>query len=213
MKLIITDNDCYLLDDSYKGLLESFHSSLKALSMLPARLRVAVLSDVDQVSENVGDVYRNSGERLHNAADFAVLIGSKDLRRLKTGAVKAGMHPSQLIYVGKDVHRAVEMLKSELGPGIVVLLKGGHPKRLAQVGLALLNHNVRCVAEACNAKVASCGVCPLLDVPCNVFQNLFVRHFVHIDSRAEVNGEMPTPFPTRERQSASSLPAPAITSS
>jgi len=63
MRLITIDNDCYLLDDSYKGPLESFHASLEALSMLPARRRIAVLSEVDHISENVGDVYRNLGEQ------------------------------------------------------------------------------------------------------------------------------------------------------
>lgn len=83
------------------------------------------------------------------------------------GAVAAGMSRSQLVYVGTDIHKAIDIMKSELRPGVVFLIK-----------LALPGRDVRCNARTCNTKVSSCASCPLLDAPAAVFENPFVRRFV-----------------------------------
>ena len=161
MQLVVTSSGAHILDDSYKGPWESFKASLESLATLPADRKIAILSDLAQIRGNVGDTYRCLGARLVNTTDFVVLLGSKDLKRPVAGAVAAGMSRSQLVYVGTDIHKAIDIMKSELRPGVLVLIKGGPRKRLARIKLALLGRDVRCNARTCNTKVSSCDSCPL----------------------------------------------------
>ena len=172
--------DCgaIVLDDSHKGALESFVTSLEVLSSIPAVRRIAVLSDVDESSGRVGDLYRDLGDRVSRAADQVIFVGSQNFGKLKTGATRAGMEPSSLVYVGSSVREATEVLRAALSADTVVLLKGAGRRRLRRVTLALLNRDVRCTARNCTAKVPTCDVCPLLNRDESVFENAFIRRYV-----------------------------------
>jgi hypothetical protein len=57
---------------------------------------------------------------------------------------------------------AVELLRNELGPGDVVLIKGRNEQRLARAALALAGRTVRCRRETCDMDFVFCEQCPLL---------------------------------------------------
>ena len=187
MQLVTISDGAFVLDDSYKAPLESVQSSLVELAGLPAAHKIAVLTNVDQVTGNVGDTYRALGLQLAATADQVILVGSKDLRRLKTGAVRAGMPESKLTYVGEDVHKAIDIVREAVRPGTLVLIKGGRRRRLGRIKLALMGHDVRCRARECHAKVASCDSCRLLNAAPEVFENSLVRRFVHTRKPTALN--------------------------
>lgn len=59
---------------------------------------------------------------------------------------------------------AVELVRKDLLPGDVVLIKGRGSQRLARVALALQGRQVRCDIAACDAGAwTPCDRCPMLE--------------------------------------------------
>ncbi len=178
MEVVTLECGATIIDDSFKAPVASVHASLEILAGVPATRRIAVLGDMDEIQGRVGDFYRDLGRRVAGAADLVILVGSRDLIRLKTGATRAGMDPSCLIHPGSRIQDAIELLKVELRPGDAILIKGGSRRRLQRLTLAMLQQDVGCPARQCTAKVSSCDVCPLLNHDGSAFQNVFIRRYV-----------------------------------
>ena len=64
-----------------------------------------------------------------------------------------------------DAHEALALLRDDLGPGDVVLLKGRWQQGLARIALALAGRDVRCRADPCPFRRMLCDLCPLLERP------------------------------------------------
>ena len=58
--------------------------------------------------------------------------------------------------------RAIELVRENLQPGDVILVKGRDTQKLERVSLGLLGHTVRCDVRACDA-LTRCDACPMLD--------------------------------------------------
>ena len=168
-------NGATIICDDFKGSLESFHAAFEAFSTIPAKRRVMVLADVHEPPGLQGPMYRDLGARVAALADFVVLIGSDGLLSLRTGAVRAGMKPERVRFVGARVAPAIALLQAELRPGDVILLKGTGSRRLERLTLALSGQIVRCNVSYCKVRLIGCQSCPLVRQEPPAFENFYVR--------------------------------------
>jgi alanine racemase len=156
-------NGAWLLRDDFKGGLETFDAAFDTLAAIPARRRIIVLGDVDEVPGSAGPAYRRLGGRLAGIADHVVLIGGPWRRRYAVGAKQAGMAKDAIVDVKQDLAQATRLVQEVLGEGDVVLVKGRAEQRLARVSLALAGRPVRCTIRECHLTQFSCDVCPMLE--------------------------------------------------
>jgi UDP-N-acetylmuramoyl-tripeptide--D-alanyl-D-alanine ligase len=155
-------NGAWLLRDDFKGGLETYDAALDALAEIPARQRVVVLGEVDEIPGSAGDTYRRLGARLVDVATRVVTVGGKERRRYGVGARQAGLPAEAVIDARHDLQRAVEAAAEDLGPGDVVLVKVRNAQRLARVSLALMGRPVRCAIQECHLTTLLCDDCPML---------------------------------------------------
>jgi UDP-N-acetylmuramoyl-tripeptide--D-alanyl-D-alanine ligase len=156
------DNGAVLVCDYYKSSYETVAAALDALAEIPAKRRFVVLGEISEPPGSQGPIYRAFGERVAQIASRAIFVGH-NFQRYKAGATRAGMPASALTDVGDNVLDAVELLRHDLGPGDVVLIKGRDTQRLDRIALALAGHNVRCTIPFCGLKHTRCDRCPMLE--------------------------------------------------
>jgi UDP-N-acetylmuramoyl-tripeptide--D-alanyl-D-alanine ligase len=176
MEPVALPNGATLLEDAFKGSLETVHAALDAFRDMPARRHVVVLGDLEEVPSNRREHLRAIGRRLAPWADRVVLIGHKDHKTLVAAAVAAGAERQRFTYLGTSVHDAIALLRDELGPGDAVLVKGGGARRMERIGLALAGRAVRCPAKVCriNGALVDCATCPLLERDESVLRNRYL---------------------------------------
>lgn len=163
MELTRIANGAFVLRDHYKSSLETVETALDVLSEIPAQRRIVVLGDIEEPPGSKGPIYRALGERLGKVVSRAIFIGeSGNWRHLARGAKRAGLHQDNMIYVGKNLFKAVDLLREDLAAGDVVLVKGRAAQRLDRVSLLLSGRSVRCDIPFCNAKVR-CENCLMLE--------------------------------------------------
>ncbi|MEN9938142.1 MAG: hypothetical protein RLZZ387_4721, partial [Chloroflexota bacterium] len=141
-----------LLDDSYSAAPPSVRAALRTLAALPARRRIAVLGDVEAdhlaVEEGAGDASLPGAARLYTelgalaaaCADVVVWKGDGG-----AAAVRAALAARQGVEA-RVVHTAsaaLDALPGDLGPGDLVLVKGGAQARMERVAAGLLDAAVR----------------------------------------------------------------------
>jgi UDP-N-acetylmuramoyl-tripeptide--D-alanyl-D-alanine ligase len=153
-------NGAWLLRDEYKSPLETVHAALDVLEQIPARRRFVVLGDVAEPVGSQGPIYREIGARLARVATRVIVVGIQ-FNPLSAGARAAGMPRDAIVNARRSAAAATALLRAELEPGDVVLLKGRDTERLERVSLALTGHDVRCALVRCDAKLR-CHVCPML---------------------------------------------------
>jgi UDP-N-acetylmuramyl pentapeptide synthase len=163
MMPVVLPGGAVVLRDDFKGSLETFHAALDVLAALPARRRIAVLGEMSESPPREYAVYRELGARVAAVAERAVFIGRK-FRRYRPGAVGGGLAEDRVVRA-RDVHEAIALLRQDLGPGDVVLLKGRWQQRLARIAFALAGREVRCRADPCPFRRMLCDLCPLLERP------------------------------------------------
>ncbi len=150
-----------VLRDDYKSTVETIHVALDTLARIPARRRIAVLGDIDMPPPPERPHYRSVGQHVAQVADRAVFAGQK-FDRYRSGARAGGMRTEHMYYV-KTVHEAIDVLRDQVGPGDVLLVKGRETQRLARIILALVGRPVRCQVEQCRLHFVFCDHCPLLE--------------------------------------------------
>ena len=155
-------NGAYILRDDFKSPLETIDSALDVLSEIPARRRIVVLGDVSEPLGKQWQIYRKIGQRIGGMASRAIFITGK-FRAYAAGAKQGGLPPSSLFNTERSVLEAVEVLRQDLDPEDVVLIKGRDTQRLDRITLSLLGRTVRCNLSFCNTKVARCDHCPMLE--------------------------------------------------
>jgi len=168
-----------VLDDSYKGALESVHAALDVFASLPSGRRIVVFGGVDEPPGKQGDVNREVGRRIGEVADVALCVGT-GLSGVRAGAVEMGMSRESVLLLAPDYRLALGWLERELRPGDSVLLKGQFALRMRRIVLRLRGIRVSCTVTACKLKVPSCEECPLLDALPELFSNYFVARYVRL---------------------------------
>jgi UDP-N-acetylmuramyl pentapeptide synthase len=153
-----------LLEDDWKGAIEAFEAALRTFAQVPARRRIVVLGAVSELYRKRGTTYQRLGELAARTASLIVFCGPTErFRSLRVGAMRGGMPEEAIVHVGRNVRDIPEALPTDLGPGDVVLIKGGQAQRLERVGAALTGRTVRCRRRWCRAKMVRCLECPELE--------------------------------------------------
>lgn len=150
----------WLLRDEYKSPLETVHAALDVLAAVPAPRKIVVLGDIAEPPGQQGPLYRDLGARLAAIAARVVVVGIQ-AKPIAAGARRAGMPREAIVDAGRSTARATEILRRELRPGDVVLLKGRDTERLDRIALALLGERVVCDLPLCDAR-KRCAACPML---------------------------------------------------
>jgi len=175
LQKMLLPSGAVLLCDDIKGSQESILAALDTFSAIPAKRHIVVLGDVHEPYGNAGPIYRELGKRVAEVADRAILIGSRSLKMLVTGATRSGMNRSAITRVGTRTDQAIQWLREEVQTGDVVLITGSQSQRLGRIPLALMDWDVRCHVKYCQVRVESCDECPLLSQGPEAFDNYFVR--------------------------------------
>jgi len=178
MEILTLKNGVRIIDDSYKGSLETYDSALAYFKNIPAQRKLIVLGNVHEPPQEKGDMYRDLGAKIAGMADKIVFVGDQNYKRIRTGAMRAGMNPDDIIRVGFYVDEAIDVIKSMMRKGDVILVKGTGTQKLRRVTLALKGMDVSCNVKYCIAKVASCDECPLLNKGPDAFKNHYIQKYV-----------------------------------
>ena len=161
LELVPLANGAFLLRDEFKSAAETIHAALDLLATIPAARRLVVLGDVTTPAGSQGPIYRAIGKRLAETVACAVLIG-EGFERYRPGAIDGGLPRSCFSDAGRSVERAAEIIREQLEPGDVVLIKGRSSQRLDRVALALMGREVRCDLTFCQFLKTRCDECSLL---------------------------------------------------
>jgi UDP-N-acetylmuramoyl-tripeptide--D-alanyl-D-alanine ligase len=161
---IALPNDIWIIRDDDKSALETVHTALDMFAQIPAKRRLIVIGDVSEPTGSQGPIYLNIGERLAKIVSLVVSIGTDKNRRCYMGGVeRGGLNRSAVLYAGHSALRAVEILRQQLQPGDVVLLKGRYEQHLERIALSLMGRNVQCDIKLCRIKRSVCADCPMLE--------------------------------------------------
>jgi len=151
----------FALQDDFKGSEATFGPALDTLAAVPARRRVVVLGGIDDYAGAENAAYREIGKRVAAVADRVIVVG-RFRKRYRSSLTSARLPPDHVSSVA-DVHAAIRILRAELGPGDVVLIKGRSQQTLGRIALALAGRDVRCRADPCPFRRMYCAICPLLE--------------------------------------------------
>ena len=165
LEIVHLANGAWILRDDNKSTLESIDAALDVLAEVPAKRRLIVLGEIDTPPpDGPRPSYQRLGERVARLATKAIIVGGDEcFRHYATGASAAGLGADALIHAGTDVHRAIELLRPELRPDDVVLVKGRWGQRLDRVALALADRRVNCDIADCHVRWRRCERCPMLE--------------------------------------------------
>ncbi len=161
---VFLDNGAIVVRDEYKSAPETIYTALDLLADVPAERKIVVMGEVNEPPGKQGDVYRRAGERIGEIASRAFFVCSKrSFRSYSSGAVFRGMSKDRLHRARTDgLLELIELLRSEVKAGDVLLLKGREGQRLERIAFALQGRAVKCDLGACDAKSTSCDNCPVL---------------------------------------------------
>ena len=151
-----------ILRDDYKSSMETVEAALEALREIPAKRRIVVLGEVSEPPGPQGEIYRYIGARIARVASRAIFLCRERNSACRAGATGAGMPPSSIFKAGKDLFKATEILRKQLGPGDVALIKGRDIQRLDRMTLMLQGRTVKCRIPSCKAQPLRCRECPAL---------------------------------------------------
>ena len=152
-----------ILRDDFKSAQETIEAALDVLAELPATRRIVLLGAVTEPSGEQGPMYRHLGNRVGSIASRAIFICGKRNASCSAGATAAGMPRSAIVKANRDIFKVCEELQGDLGPGDVLLIKGGQSLHLDRITFLLEGRTVRCRLKTCTTKVASCYHCPMLE--------------------------------------------------
>ncbi len=155
-------NGAMILRDDFKSSLETIHVALDLLSQIPAKRRMVVLGEVSEPPGSQGPIYREIGERVASIASRAIFIGG-NFQRYAAGVRRGGLPSSSIADAGRSALKAAELLREDLHPGDVVLIKGRDTQRLDRITLSLMGKKVRCDIDFCDSRAVRCETCPILE--------------------------------------------------
>jgi len=125
-----------ILDDTYNAAPLSVLAGLDTLAALPAGRRVAVLGDMAELGQASEAFHREVGRRAAEVVDFLVTRGNA-AAWIADEARRCGLAPDR-VAVTFTHEDAAATTAAQLGPGVVVLVKGSAPSRMELVVRHLL---------------------------------------------------------------------------
>ncbi|MGE0268175.1 MAG: Mur ligase family protein [Candidatus Omnitrophota bacterium] len=177
-ELIPLDNDVKVIDDTYKGGIDTFDSALDMFAKVRAQRKLMICGNIEDPPGNSYETYRRLGQYIGQTVDKVLLVGGMELEKTRAGFVGSGKDRSDAVYIKNDVYQAIELIRGMIQPGDVILVKGRGTQRLHRIVLALRQIRVTCPVKICNVKVHTCDECPMLDKEQADFQNRFILPYI-----------------------------------
>jgi UDP-N-acetylmuramoyl-tripeptide--D-alanyl-D-alanine ligase len=139
LRLIATRglNGATLLDDTYNASPASTMAALNLLADLPVEngRRIAVLGDMLELGSYEEEGHRKVGVRAADVVDHLVTVGRR-AQLIAEEALAAGLGRDKVLALD-DAEAALAELRSIMGPGDVVLVKGSRAVRMDEIATAL----------------------------------------------------------------------------
>lgn len=123
-----------VLDDTYNASPQSTLAALNLLSELEGR-KVAVLGDMLELGQYERQGHEMVGVRAAEVVDQLITVGER-ARIIAYAAWQSGLSKKKIREV-ENSDQAIELLKSQLSPKDVVLIKGSHGMRMDRIVAAL----------------------------------------------------------------------------
>jgi UDP-N-acetylmuramoyl-tripeptide--D-alanyl-D-alanine ligase len=137
LRLLVVEgiNGSRIVDDSYNASPESVLAALNLLRELPGRRKIAVLGDMLELGSEEVPSHRRVGNRAAAVADVLVVYGPRSHTTAEE-ARTAGLAQDRVVEAASQ-DQIVDFLRSELGPGDDVLVKGSLAMGMSAVVRAL----------------------------------------------------------------------------
>ncbi|MCX7016435.1 MAG: Mur ligase family protein [Candidatus Sumerlaeota bacterium] len=158
------ENGAFLLCDEFKGPIETVESALDVLGQIPAPRRIAVLGEVSEPTAGRGEIGRRVAARAARVASRFLFLGSNEsFLRLRAALTREGIPSQAVTFCHHDLRMAADLLREDLKPGDVALIKGRSSQRLRRVVRMVLGAPVRCDVAECAYPRTRCEECPMLE--------------------------------------------------
>ena len=132
MEIIKLKNNITLINDSYNASLDSMKASIKYLSELNGKRKIAVLGDLFELGDYSEKIHRKIGEEIvKNKIDLLYLIGENS-KYIKDEAVKNGMDKNNIFYFNSK-NEIINNLKNIMTENDIVLFKASNGMRLFEI--------------------------------------------------------------------------------
>jgi len=129
-----TENGALILDDTYNASPESTMAALNLLEEMDGR-KIAVLGDMLELGPYEKQGHEMVGVRAAEVCSHLVTVGERG-KMIGEAAQRAGLHSLSIDWFA-TVPEVIDVLKSKLLPGDVVLIKGSHGLRMDRIVTAL----------------------------------------------------------------------------
>jgi UDP-N-acetylmuramoyl-tripeptide--D-alanyl-D-alanine ligase len=163
MQPLALNSGAVIIRDDFKSAEETIYAALDAFSKIPARRKIVVLGEANEPVGNVKELYKDIGKKVGKISSRAFFLGhKKSCRYYVVGAKQGGLSKDKAVHMGHDILGVARVLRDELGPGDVVLIKGRSQQRLLRISLLLQGMQVACDLGACTYGKYNCRICPML---------------------------------------------------
>ncbi|MCW2614006.1 MAG: murF [Frankiales bacterium] len=141
MEVVERADGVTVVNDAYNANPESMRAALKTLAVMSrgkARRTVAVLGHMAELGDDAREAHMDLGRFVVRLDITQLVVVGEAAGGIHAGAVLEGSWGSESIHVA-DVAEALELLRAELEPGDVVLVKASRSAGLERVAAALLD--------------------------------------------------------------------------
>ena len=140
MEVVERADGVTVVNDAYNANPESMRAALKTLAVMSrgkARRTIAVLGHMAELGEDTREAHMDLGRFVVRLDVTQLVVVGAAAGGIHAGAVLEGSWGDESIHV-PDVNAALELLRAELAPGDVVLVKGSRSAGLERVAAGLL---------------------------------------------------------------------------
>ena len=127
LRLSSTENDIWIIDDSYNGNPEGVEAALSVLQALEGRRRIYVTPGLVEMGEQAGEVHRAIGRKLAKSAELVALVRNSVTPEIAKGLAEAGFSPERILWFetgGEMYQRLPGMFRA----GDVILFQNDWPE-------------------------------------------------------------------------------------
>lgn len=162
MQIIHLQNNVILIKDDFKTSSESFYASLQFLAEIPSSKKIVLMGAVSHIQKKLRKVYQNFGKNVALVADQAFIVHSKDFEQaFSATAKKNGL--AKVVKMKNSWQGVFDIIKPELNPGTVILIKGKREQKFERLSLQLMGRKVGCKINKCPLKYVYCKDCSKLE--------------------------------------------------
>lgn len=155
MQPVRVPSGAIVLRDDYNGSVDTLEPALHVIAGAADVRRIVLVTDFSDFGKNRRHRLRHLAPLVARSADVAIFVGEQ-AAYLGRRAVEAGMAPERVHRFGA-LEEAALFLRSELGPGDLLLLKGRTTDHATRIFHALLGP-IRCWKPVCPIRT-SCDRC------------------------------------------------------